>query len=179
VPDATPTAEQVAELARRLAELEAAHGKLSQEHEATKRERDEYRRVYLALLEAYRKLEAGLIGQKRERFVGSDEQLALSLMTMLTQGTAAPTTESAPEPMQVARVEAHERKKPTGRKPLPEHLPRVQVEILPPEVQRQGLDAFERLGEDVSEVVEHRPSSFVVVRTVRPKFGTRPTSTVP
>jgi transposase len=173
VPDATPTAEQVAELARRLAALEAAHGKLSQEHEATKRERDEYRRVYLALLEAYRKLEAGLIGQKRERFVGSDEQLALSLMTMLTQGTAAPTTESAPEPEPVARVEAHERKKPTGRKPLPEHLPRVQVEILPPEVQRQGLDAFERLGEDVSEVVEHRPSSFVVVRTVRPKFVPR------
>ena len=61
MPDATPTAEQVAELARRLAALEAAHGKLSQEHEATKRERDEYRRVYLALLEAYRKLEAGLI----------------------------------------------------------------------------------------------------------------------
>ena len=94
-------------------------------------------------------------------------------MTMLTQGTAAPTTESAPEPMQVARVETHERKKPTGRKPLPEHLPRVQVEILPPEVQRQGLDAFDRLGEDVSEVVEHRPSSFVVVRTVRPKFVPR------
>ena len=42
--------------------------------------------------------------------------------------------------------------------------------MLPPEVQCAGLDAFECLGEDVSEVVEHRPSSFVVVRTVRPKF---------
>lgn len=173
MPDVTPTAEQVAELARRLAALEAAHSKQSEELEATKRERDEYRRVYLALLEAYRKLEAGLMGQKRERFVGSDEQLALSLMAMLTQDTAAPTAESAPEPAQVAKVEAHERKKPTGRKPLPEHLPRVEVEILPPEVQHQGLDAFERLGEDVSEVVEHRPSSFVVVRTVRPKFVPR------
>jgi transposase len=37
-------------------------------------------------------------------------------------------------------------------------------------VRQAGLEAFERIGEDVSEVLEHRPSSFVVVRTVRPKF---------
>lgn len=54
--------------------------------------------MYIVLLEAYRKLEAGLTGQKRERFVDGDEQLALSLMAMLTQGTAAPTAESAPAP---------------------------------------------------------------------------------
>ena len=33
------------------------------------------------------------------------------------------------------------RKKPTGRKPLPDHLPRVDIEVLPEEVQREGLDA--------------------------------------
>jgi transposase len=166
VPGTTPIAEQVAALAA----LQAAHHELSRELETTKQERDEYRRVYLALLEAYRKLEAGLIGQKRERFVGGDEQLVLSLLAMLTQGNEAQTTDSAPEQVQVEKVEAHERKKPTGRKPLPEHLPRILVEIIPPEVQHQGLDAFERLGEDTSEIVEHRPSSLVVVRTVRPKF---------
>jgi hypothetical protein len=52
---------------------------------AVEGERDEYKRVYVALLEAYRKLEAGLLGQKRERFAGGEgtEQLALSLLSML------------------------------------------------------------------------------------------------
>jgi len=37
-------------------------------------------------------------------------------------------------------------------------------------VQQRGLDAFERIGEDTSETVEHRAASVVVVRTVRPKY---------
>ena len=42
--------------------------------------------------------------------------------------------------------------------------------MLPPDVQRAGLDAFDKIGEDVSETVEHRRASLVVVRTVRPKY---------
>jgi len=67
-------------------------------------------------------------------------------------------------------VAGHTRPKPTGRKPLPETLPRVDVEILPEEVQQAGLDAFERIGEDVVETVERRPASLVVVRMHKPKF---------
>jgi transposase len=158
VPGTPPTSEQLADLTRRLAVLEAERDQATQE-------RDEYRRVYVALLEAYRKLEAGLAGQRRERFVGGDEQLTLSLLSMLT-GHSPPHPEESP----VQRVEAHDRRKPTGRKPLPEHLPRIDIEVVPPEVQRAGLDAFDRIGEDTSEVVEERPASLVVVRTVRPKF---------
>jgi transposase len=132
---------------------------------AVERERDEYKRLYVALLEAFRKLEAGLQGQKRERFVGSDEQLVLSLLSMMAPGQSA-----AEAPTTTTEVAAHERVKPTGRKPLPENLPRVEVEVTPLDVQRQGLDAFERIGEDVTETVERRPASMVVVRTVRPKY---------
>ena len=57
-----------------------------------------------------------------------------------------------------------------GRGPLPENLPRVEIEVLPPEVVREGLDAFARIGQVVSEVVERRPASLVVARIVRPKF---------
>ena len=67
-------------------------------------------------------------------------------------------------------IPAHTRRKPTGRKPLPEHLPRVEIEVLPPEVRKHGLDAFERIGEDVCETVERRPASLVVARVIRPKF---------
>lgn len=156
MPESAPASVQVEELAARLRTLSESNKQLESE-------RDEYKRVYVALLEAYRRLEAGLVGQKRERFVGSDEQLTLAELLKLVVPVApeiAPTTE----------VPAHERAKPTGRKPLPEKLPRVVVEVVPLEVQNAGLDAFHRIGEDVSEVVEHRPASFVVVRTVRPKF---------
>jgi len=130
---------------------------------ALETERDEYKRLYVALLEAYRKLEAGLVGQKRERFVAEDAvQLALSLMSMLV-GNQPPSLETQ-------QVEAHERRKPTGRKVLPENLPRIEVEVIPPEVQRRGLDAFERIGKETTETVERRPASAVVVRTIRPKY---------
>ncbi len=51
-----------------------------------------------------------------------------------------------------------------------EHLPRVEIQVLPPEVEKKGLDAFERIGEDVCETIERRPASFVVARVIRPKF---------
>lgn len=156
----TEGTKETAEGPRRLAEWKAAA-------QAAAKERDEYRAAYVALLESYRKLEAGLAGPKRERFVGGEEQLSLSVLSMLTSGAQPP----APQPeVEEQQVGAHTRKKPTGRKPLPEKLPRVHVEVLPLEVQRGGLDAFERIGEDVSEVVEHRHASLVVVRTVRGKF---------
>lgn len=141
---------QVSELKERLAALES--------------ERDEYKRLYLGLLEAYRKLEAGLVGQKRERYLGGgEEQLTLSLLSLLMGET--PRREISEQ-----QVSAHLRRKPTGRKPLPENLPRIEIEVVPPDVQRRGLDAFERIGEDTTETVERRPASAVVVKTVRPKY---------
>jgi transposase len=168
--NSAPPTQVLTESAERLAALEAAREELMGQLEQAQKERDEYRRVYLALLEAYRKLEMGLLGQKRERFTGAEpkEQLALALLALLTEGSAASQPEAEPEQKQ--KVEAHERRKPSGRKPLPEHLPRILVEVLPPEVQQAGLEAFERIGEEVSEVLERRSASLVVVRTVRPKF---------
>jgi transposase len=146
VPDVTTDSD----LKQRVVELES--------------ERDEYKRLYVSMMEAYRKLEAGLVGQKRERHVSTSEQLTMDVVSMLVPapGDEVPTPSTT--------VEKHERAKPTGRKPLPEKLPRIVIEVLPPDVQRQGLDAFDRIGEDTCEVVEKRPASVVVVRTVRGKY---------
>ena len=81
-------------------------------------ERDEYKRLYVSMMEAYRKLEAGLVGQKRERQVPTSEQLTMDVVSMLVP---VPTDEATPTPS--TTVEKHERSKPTGRKPLPEKLP--------------------------------------------------------
>ncbi len=150
----------------RLATLEAQLAQLVRERDEAARQRDEYRRLYLEMMELCRKLENG-IRPGRERFTG-DTSLTMSMLGLLLGEDANPSA-ALPGPKQ--KVEAHARAKPTGRKPLPENLPRVDIEVLPPEVQAGGLDAFERIGEDVSETVERRPSSFVVVRVHKPKFA--------
>jgi transposase len=154
--------EQLTELQAKLAALSAANEKLAGE-------REEYRRLYLETLELCRKLELGIVGQKSERLSPADTQLALALLGTLL-GDVARGTASPPAAPPVEAVRAHTRHKPTGRKPLPDKLPRVDIEILPPEVQQQGLEAFERIGEDVAETVERRPASLVAVRVHRPKF---------
>ena len=99
-------------------------------------EREHYRELYLRMLEQCRKLELGLFGQKSERLGANDAQLTMAVLATLLGDR--PVVNEAP-PTQPVRE--HERQKPTGRKPLPEHLPRIEVEVVPDEVQREGLDA--------------------------------------
>src|SRR6185437_9082119 len=154
------------------ATIEAKLAELSARVDGLSAERDEYRKLYLQMLERCRKLELGLMGPKRERLSESDAQLTMSMLGLLLgDGNGGSATPSAPAPPPPETpVAAHTRAKPTGRKPLPEKLPRVDVEVLPPEVQQKGTDAFVRIGEDVTETVERRPASLVVVRVRKPKF---------
>jgi transposase len=156
----------------KLAELGIRVAALTNEREGLTAERDEYRKLYLQTLELCRKLELGLVGAKRERLSAGDAQLTMSMLGMLLGGDAEGSAASptSPPPAAETPVLAHTRAKPTGRKPLPEKLPRVEVEVLPPEVQQKGTDAFVRIGEDVTETVERRPASLVVVRVRKPKF---------
>ena len=141
------------ELAERVAKLEE--------------ERDAYHKLYLDMLERCRKLERGLRGQPAERLSPNDEQLSLAMLgMMLTNDHQVPPEEPKRERY---RVPEHERRKPK-RNPLPDDLPRVDVVVLPYEVEREGLDAFEQIGQEVTETLERRPSSVVVVRTFKPKY---------
>jgi transposase len=160
-----------------LAVLSSEIKRITLECEKLKLERDEYKKLYLSMLEQCRKLELGIL-QKRERYSTNDSQLALPILEMLTGNapiTASNPAEALTEEKETEKTEkVNEKKpraKPTGRKPLPEKLPRVDIEILPLEVQRAGLDAFERIGEDVTETVEKRQASLVVVRVHKPKFA--------
>jgi transposase len=131
--------------------------------QAAEEEAAHYKKLYRDLLEKYRKLELGILGQKRERFVPNAQQLSLAIITEMLGGAQT-------KPVAPAHVEAHTRQKPTGRKPLPENLPRIDIEVLPEEVEALGKDAFVQIGEDVCETVERRPASVVVVRVHKPKF---------
>jgi len=132
-------------------------------------QRDQFRLMYLDALAQIRKLELGLIGSGRERDLGDPNQTTLSLFALTLGGDAAAPA-APPDPPPKDTVRGHQRAKPTGRKPLPASLPRIDVTVLPPEVEARGTDAFERIGEDVTETVERRPASMVVVRVHKPKF---------
>ena len=151
-----------------LGKLATERDDLTAERDEYKHERDEYKKLYALLLEQCEKLKRGLLGQKAEKLPKNDAQLTLSILELLLGNNIE--SDGADDAAEKTTVEPHERKKPTGRKPLPAHLPRVEIELLPLEVQAKGLDNFARIGEETSEVIERRPASTVVVRTVRPKF---------
>lgn len=158
---------------------ERALDALREERDRLAHERDRYRELYVSMLEQCKKLERGILaGRKSERLGSrtSEGQLTLALLGTLLgaqpdEPQAALESGQAEAPAGDSKDPRKPRpRKPTGRKPLPENLPRVEIEVIPEEVQREGLDAFERIGEDVCEVVERRPGSLVVVRTIKPKF---------
>lgn len=132
------------------------------------RQRDEYHRLYLELLERARKLELGLRGQSAERLPANEAQLTLGVLEMMLgpeRAIDATRTDDDKQP-----IRSHERRKPSGRQKIPDLIPRVDIRIVPPEVERLGLDAFDIIGEEVTEILERRPASLIVARVVKPKF---------
>ncbi len=156
-----------------IEEIAQALSALEQRVSTVERERDEYRTLYLETMERCRKLELGLLRSKSERSPEEGSQLSLDVLSLVLNERQQTQLADALADAGVEEVKGHTRRKPTGRKPLPDHLPRIEIQVLPPEVEREGLDAFEKIGEDVSEVIERRPASFVVARVVRPKFVRR------
>lgn len=155
----------VAELARDIAELQAANATL-------KEERDRYRKLYQQMLEKARRLELGLLGQKSERLPSSDMQLSLHVLAgLLGEQDMTLDDDEASGPKEDAEAaEPKRRPKPTGRRPIPEHLPVVDIEVIPDEVLQAGLEHFERVGEEVLSTLERRPSSLVHCRIHRLKY---------
>lgn len=71
--------------ANEVTQLQEQLAQLSAERDESRRERDEYKKLYLEMLALCRKLELGLVGQQRERFTGAGDtsQLTMPLLGML------------------------------------------------------------------------------------------------
>jgi transposase len=132
---------------------------------ALSEERDEYRKLVLHLREQVERLKRGLLGQKAERLPKDDAQLSLLMLGLALGGDA---NAAAPEPPVEQTVAEHTRAKPV-RKPLPPNLPREEIEIVPPEVERDP-DAFELIGTETREVLERRPSCTMTVALIYKKY---------
>jgi transposase/regulator of replication initiation timing len=71
------------------------------------------------------------------------------------------------------KVREHIRRKHPGRKALPPELPRIEHYLDIPEEDKYTADGKERplIGVDVTEKLDYQPSSLVVNRYIRPKYG--------
>ncbi len=134
--------------------------------EKVERSLEEYKKLNRLLQEENERLKRGLLGQKAERYSTSDAQLSLTMLEMAF-ASGEPVAAESPETEQIIAEYTRGKAK---RKPLPESLPRVPIEILPLEVQKEGLDAFDHVGADVREVLERRAPSTVVVQFIYKKF---------
>ena len=161
---------ELGELVQRLESLEQQQDSLRSALQTAQQERDAYHQLYLDMLERCRKLERGLLAQGSEKRPKNEQQLSLDMLGMMLSEREKAEIEALPA--EHIEVKGHTRQH-RGRNLIPESLPRVDIEIIPDEVQREGLDAFERIGEEVTEVIERRPGAFVVARIIKPKFVRR------
>lgn len=109
-------------------------------------------------------------GRKSEKIDRQVEQLELELEELESAKAARlEELERKLEPVKAAAVAAV--RKPV-RRPLPSHLPREVETHMAAERSCPACDAeLNKLGEDVSEVLEWVPASFKVIRHVRPKMS--------
>lgn len=116
-----------------------------------------------------RKLEHQLERLRRHQFGRRSEKVdAAQLLLAFARSQEAEAAPPPAPPKPKRKREGH------GRKPLPEALPRQDVEHdVPPEDKRCGKCGAEldRIGEEVTEQLDYVPASFVVRRHVRAKYA--------
>src|SRR5512135_1548458 len=123
--------------------------------------------AHLKLLLA--KLQRLQFGRKSEKIQRQIEQLELRLEEL--ESNRSEKESPAPEAMPVAAASPLTPTRP-ARRALPDHLPRQTRTHRPKEtVCPQCQGELRKLGEDVSEILEYVPASFVVIRHVRPKLS--------
>jgi transposase len=174
----------VTSLKRALAEKEA----LLAEQQALLIER--YRVIAVRDAELYAKtlqiehLKAQLAVLRRARFGRSSEKLDREIEQLelilgeLEEGVAESGERAARVQPDAERTKSRDRK-PLGRKPLPDHLPRERVMHEAPQACAScSGTVLRKIGEDVTEVLEYVPSFFKVVEHVRPKLSCRACATI-
>jgi transposase len=126
------------------------------------------------------KLRHAQFGQSAERGAIL-EQLELQLADLeenAAQAQAQAELADAAAATVVIKVEAFERKRP-ARRPLPAELPRERVvHPAPTACPCCGGATLRKIGEDVTEMLEHVPASWKVIQHVREKFSCRSCETI-
>jgi transposase len=120
----------------------------------------------MLLVAKLRRMQFGRRSEKVERQI---EQLELKLEELeANRAQNAQQTENRPASTAAPSPASKPDRK---RRPLPDHLPRSVQTHLPAEQSCPECGgALKKLGEDISEVLEYIPASFIVIRQVRPRL---------
>jgi transposase len=163
--NALPAEELRALILTQHEQLVSAEAKLTTTQEQLLSREREIEHLKLLLVKLHRMQ----FGRKSEKLARQIEQLELRLEELESNRSEKAST--PPEPASVPAGSTAPAAKP-ARRALPDHLPRQTRRHEPKETacpQCQG--ELRKLGEDVSEMLEYVPASFVVIRHVRTKLS--------
>jgi transposase len=116
------------------------------------------------------RLRRAQFGRSSEKIERTIKQLELRLEELEAEIAAPAAAAEAPAPEQSSSSTKSKR---SGRKPLPEHLPRREVVHEPSCTCPSCGGEMRKVGEDVSEVLDYIPGRFEVIRHIRPAFSCR------
>jgi len=112
------------------------------------------------------KLRHQLAGQRHHRFGSSSESIEQLQLALETSEIAVAKMTAK------LRLPDEEPKNKPKRRPIPDHIPRMEVELTTGDDDcAQCGGGLRRLGEDVTEELEYVPGRFIVNRIVRPRFA--------
>jgi len=131
-----------------------------EERDRVIREKEAYESQLLSLIDKFKRM---AFAQKRERFEGNKDQMALPF------GTDAAGQQEQKEVFE-QKIEYTRRKQASahpGRVALPEHLPVEEVEIRP----EGDLSGMVCIGKEVTEELDYIPGRYIIKRYVRYKYA--------
>jgi len=131
-------------------------------------------RRFTALLLAEVKSQAMLIGKLRHQFAGQRRhRFGTSSETIEQLQLALEASEVAVAKMTAKlRLPDDEEKDKPKRRPIPDHIPRQEIELTTGDEDCSHCGGtLRRLGEDVTEELEYVPGRFIVNRIVRPRMA--------
>ena len=111
------------------------------------------------------KLRHQVAGQKVWRY-GSTSEQTKQLMLALEASEVAEAAMTAK-----MKLPPDEPKDKPKRRPIPDHIPRNNIELLPPKDHCTCGGALRQIGEDVTEELEYVPGRFIVNKITRPRFA--------
>src|SRR4051794_20643932 len=120
------------------------------------------------------------VGRSSEKLDGEIEQLELLIGELEEDAAAqdARADDAAAKATPGSPAMPRQRRQPV-RQPLPDHLPRETITHDPAcSCPGCGGTTFSRIGQDEREVLEYVPSSFKVIRHLRPKLSCRACETI-
>lgn len=107
-----------------------------------------------------------IFGQKSERYVSADNQLALS-----NDWGGTEDENKFDDHQTIVYDRKNPKKRVSGREAIPEHIPR-KVTLLEPDVDTSDM---EKISEKITEQLEYKPPEFYVTQFVRPVYADKST----